>query len=68
MLMRYSGLPNNATLEMCVATKKRTESSVIVLVQLEDGTRLTGSFTPSGELYYLTILAHYWFSQTLCGR
>lgn len=49
-IMRYSGLPNNAGLEMCAAAKKRAESSVIILVQLENGTRVTGDFVPSGEL------------------
>ncbi|KAF4521683.1 hypothetical protein B566_EDAN009147 [Ephemera danica] len=51
ILMRFSGLPNNAGLEMCAAVKKRTESSVIVLVQLENGTRLTGHFVPSDSMW-----------------
>lgn len=48
MQIRYSGLPNNAALEMYPAVKKRTESNVVILVQSENGARQTGTFLPSG--------------------
>ena len=46
--MRFSGLPNNATLEMVPSTKPRVESPVTVVLQLESGKRLSHQFSPSG--------------------
>lgn len=57
-MLRYSGLPNNAFLEMVPAKKVRIESDVTLAIQLEDGSRLEGTFTPSTSL--LSIM------QTLC--
>jgi tether containing UBX domain for GLUT4 len=51
-LVRYSGLPNNAGLEMYPVAKKRTESNVVILIQTENGTRQTGTFLPSGMETY----------------
>lgn len=36
-ILRFSGLPNNAMLEMSEAVKIREESDVVLGVQLEDG-------------------------------
>ncbi|CAG9818454.1 unnamed protein product [Phaedon cochleariae] len=47
---RFSGLPNNAQLEMAPASKLRLESEITLAVNLENGNRLIGSFTPSVSL------------------
>lgn len=47
---RFSGLPNNAQLEMVEAQKKRQDVDVELLVQLGDGTRLDGKFKPNTTL------------------
>lgn len=39
---RFSGLPNNAQLELAPAAKNRQEGDVTLAVNLEDGTRITG--------------------------
>ncbi|XP_058825136.1 tether containing UBX domain for GLUT4 [Topomyia yanbarensis] len=52
-MFRFSGLPNNALLEMVPATKVRTESDVTLVVQLEDGSRHEGTFKPSTTLMYI---------------
>ncbi|GLV45871.1 uncharacterized protein CBL_11668 [Carabus blaptoides fortunei] len=49
-IIRFSGLPNNAQLEMCAIQKLRSESPVILCVQLENGTRLTGNYVPNDTL------------------
>lgn len=49
-IIRFSGLPNNAQLEMCAIQKLRSESPVILGVQLENGTRLTGNYVPNDTL------------------
>lgn len=46
-MYRFSGLPNNAQLEMVEAQKKRTDTEVSLLVQLSDGTRLEQTFKPT---------------------
>lgn len=46
-MFRFSGLPNNAQLEMAEATKQRTEADVTVMLQLEDGSRQSGEFQPA---------------------
>lgn len=43
---RFSGLPNNAQLEMVEAQKKRQDVEVELVLQLPDGTRLDGKFKP----------------------
>lgn len=43
-MYRFSGLPNNAQLEMVEAQKKRTAAEVDLLLQLSDGTRMEGKF------------------------
>ncbi|KAF2904189.1 hypothetical protein ILUMI_01981 [Ignelater luminosus] len=50
-IIRFSGLPNNAQLELAQATKTRSEGTVILALQLENGTRLTGDFTPANTLW-----------------
>lgn len=47
VMFRFSGLPNNAQLEMIEATKQRTEADVTVMLQLEDGSRQSGQFQPA---------------------
>lgn len=44
---RFSGLPNNAQLEMVEAQKKRQDAEVELVVQPSDGTRVEGKFKPS---------------------
>lgn len=46
-MYRFSGLPNNAQLEMVDALKKRQDADVNLMVQLSDGTRLEGTFKPN---------------------
>lgn len=50
ILLRFSGLPNNAQLELVPAMKIRSEGTLVLGVHLEDGRRLTGNFTPSNTL------------------
>lgn len=50
-MYRFSGLPNNAQLEMVDAQTKRQEAEVELLLQLPDGTRLDGTFKPSLTVY-----------------
>ncbi|XP_018574322.1 tether containing UBX domain for GLUT4 [Anoplophora glabripennis] len=47
---RFSGLPNNAQLELVPALKIRNESDVILAVNLENGSRLIGNFSPNDTL------------------
>lgn len=49
-MFRFSGLPNNCTLEMVEAEKKRTESEVEICLQLEDNSRKSGNFKSSTTL------------------
>ncbi|XP_076272793.1 tether containing UBX domain for GLUT4 [Rhynchophorus ferrugineus] len=48
---RFSGLPNNAQLELTQALKSRTESNIILAVNLENGTRTTETFSPNDTLH-----------------
>lgn len=50
-IIRFSGLPNNAQLEMTAAQKIREETAVVVGLQLESGDRLLGNFIPTGKNY-----------------
>lgn len=47
---RFSGLPNNAQLEMVEAQKKRQDAEVELVVQLSDGSRVIGKFKPNTTL------------------
>lgn len=47
---RFSGLPNNAQLEMVDAQKKRQDVEVELVLQLANGTRLDGKFKPNTVL------------------
>lgn len=49
--LRFSGLPNNAQLELCTSTKTRVESEVTIGIHLESGNRLLGTFQPSNTIY-----------------
>ena len=51
MILRYSGLPNHAKLELRKSKNERAESDVTVALVLESGERLTHSFVPSQSLY-----------------
>ncbi|KAJ8716097.1 hypothetical protein PYW08_013382 [Mythimna loreyi] len=51
--VRFSNLPNKATLEMVEADKKREEVNVTIGLQLEDGERRTADFAPNTSLYDL---------------
>lgn len=46
-------MPNNAQLELVEATKKRSESPVVLGIQMENGDRLTGEFGPSDTLWHV---------------
>nr|CAD7450835.1 unnamed protein product [Timema bartmani] len=47
-IVRFSGLPNNAQLEMITSKKIRQESAITLGLQLESGSRPMGDFLPSG--------------------
>ncbi|XP_063241313.1 tether containing UBX domain for GLUT4 isoform X2 [Bacillus rossius redtenbacheri] len=49
--LQFSGLPNNALLEMVPVQRVRRESSVTLGLQLESGDRPTGTFLPSDNLW-----------------
>jgi hypothetical protein len=51
--MRFSGLPNNAQLEMAAAQKTREETAVVLGLQLESGDRRLGDFLPTGKHFNL---------------
>lgn len=48
---RFSGLPNNAQLEMVETQKKRQDADVDLVVQLRDGTRSEGKFKPNASIF-----------------
>ena len=48
-IVRFTGLPNNALLEMTAVQKVREEKNVILGLQLESGSRVTGDFIPAGK-------------------
>uniref|UniRef100_A0A8C1S787 ASPSCR1 tether for SLC2A4, UBX domain containing n=1 Tax=Cyprinus carpio TaxID=7962 RepID=A0A8C1S787_CYPCA len=56
---RFSSLPNNAKLEMVVCSRPQTgaESAVRIALQMEDGSRLQGSFSSGQTLWDL--LTHF---------
>ncbi|KAL1517772.1 hypothetical protein ABEB36_001495 [Hypothenemus hampei] len=47
---RFSGLPNNAQLELSATLKGRQEGNITLAVNLENGTRLTDIFSPNDTL------------------
>lgn len=51
VMFRYSGLPNNCTLEMVETDAKRTATDIEICVQFEDGARKTGNFKSSTFLH-----------------
>lgn len=50
-VIRFSGLPNNAQLELAEALKIRAESPVTIGLQLENGSRLLGEFIAADSLW-----------------
>ncbi|XP_069701484.1 tether containing UBX domain for GLUT4 [Periplaneta americana] len=54
-IIRFSGLPNNAQLEMATAKTKRQETNVTIGLQVENGNRLMGDFLPSDSLWNVII-------------
>lgn len=40
---RFSGLPNNAQLELAAAVKNRREGDITLAINLENGSRITGN-------------------------
>lgn len=48
---RFSGLPNNCVLEMEPTEKRRTQSKVVVCIQLNDGSREQGEFAPTSTVW-----------------
>ncbi|XP_046403355.1 tether containing UBX domain for GLUT4 [Ischnura elegans] len=50
-VIRFTGLPNNALLEMVTTTKTRKDSEVTLGVQIETGERFMGAFMPSDTLW-----------------
>ncbi|CAG7726206.1 unnamed protein product [Allacma fusca] len=55
--VRFSGLPNNATLELVQSLKPRVESPITVVLQLQSGKRLMHQFPPQTTLW--EILEHW---------
>ncbi|XP_073947189.1 tether containing UBX domain for GLUT4-like [Choristoneura fumiferana] len=51
--IRWSNLPNRATLEMVEAERTRQETNVVIGLLLEDGERRTGEFPPNTSLFEL---------------
>ncbi|KAM3966275.1 tether containing UBX domain for GLUT4 isoform 1-T2 [Aphomia sociella] len=51
--VRFSNIPNKATLEMVETEKRRQESNVTIGLLLEDGERRTADFPPNTSLYDL---------------
>ncbi|CAK9806839.1 Tether containing UBX domain for GLUT4 [Anthophora quadrimaculata] len=49
-IFRFTGLANNAQLEMVPCKKTRSTSNVVIGIQLENGERLMGEFTPNVSL------------------
>lgn len=47
----FSGLPNNAQLELSPITKSRAETDVTIALNLESGSRLIGTFKPQNTLW-----------------
>jgi len=47
---RFSGLPNNAQLELAAALRNRIEGDITLAVNLEDGSRITDTFSPNDTL------------------
>lgn len=52
--IQFSGLPNNAQLELTPATKTRAESDVTIALNLESGDRIMGTFSPGTTLLDIT--------------
>ncbi|XP_044759451.1 tether containing UBX domain for GLUT4 [Coccinella septempunctata] len=50
LTVQFSGLPNNAQLELAASTKSRKDSEIMVALNLEDGSRVLGTFLPSSTL------------------
>lgn len=50
LMYRFTGLPNNAQLEMVEAQKKRQEQEVVLVIQSVDGARSEGTYKPSVSL------------------
>lgn len=46
-ILRFTGLANNAQLEMIPRTKIRSTSTVVIGIQLENGERLMSEFMPN---------------------
>lgn len=51
--LRYANLPNNCKLELIKSEKSRIDQEVIIALQLENGERLQGSFSPNTTLWDL---------------
>lgn len=49
-IFRFTGLPNNAQLEMTPRPTEREMSVVTIGIQLENGQRLMGDFNPDTSL------------------
>lgn len=47
---RFTGVPNNAQLEMVACTKTRSASNVAIAIQSEDGERIMREFSPKTTL------------------
>lgn len=62
-ILRFTGLANNAQLEMVPCTKIRSVSNVTIGIQLENGERLMSEFTSNVTL--AEILKHVNFNEDL---
>ncbi|KAK0163018.1 hypothetical protein PV327_006734 [Microctonus hyperodae] len=54
-IIRFTGLPNNAQLEMAPRSNERETSNVTIGLQLENGERLMGDFVPTTTLSEIII-------------
>ena len=50
LIFRYSNIPNNGSLEMVPCKSQRTISNVTICLQLENGERKAGDFSPVTNL------------------
>lgn len=53
--VRFANLPNNCKLELVKSEKSRVEQEVVIALQLENGERLQGSFSPTISLWELLL-------------
>ncbi|GAB1866062.1 Tether containing UBX domain for GLUT4 [Camponotus japonicus] len=75
---RFTGVPNNAQLEMVACTKTRSASNVAIAIQSEDGERIMREFSPKTTLAQVLVEIYpdsdlerailIYMHQEVCGR